>query len=344
MPTVDADDLRAFAASMFEAAGTPSDIARITAESLVLANLSGHDSHGVIAVPRYVGKIQSGDYVPDARPVVAERRAGTASLDCGWGFGQIGGRVGTDLVCEMLPGQGIACVALKQVNHIGRLGEYAQRIAEAGYIGLVMTSGSGYGGQVVPYGGRERRFGTNPMAWGIPLPGDQPPLISDFATSAHAAGKVAVALDKGEQLPPGILIDGDGNPTQDPAALGAGGALLPFGSYKGYGLSLVIELVVSILAGFAPASSAEFHQGNPTLMVALSIDDFVTRPRYDALVAELLENVKRTQPAPGFDEVLLPGEKEQRSLAQRSAEGIPIPDATWAKLNALARELGITEQ
>jgi LDH2 family malate/lactate/ureidoglycolate dehydrogenase len=324
MPTIAADDLSNFASAIFKAAGTPQGIAEIVPQLLVLANLTGHDSQGIIATLKYVGKIRSKDLVPNARPKLVERRAGTASIDCGWGFGQIGARFAA-LVCEMIPQQGIACVALQKVNHIGRLGKCVQRIAEAGYIGLMMTTGSMLGGQIARYGGRQRRFGTNPMAWGVPVPGERPPLIPDFATSAYAAGKVAVAVDKGENLPDGILIDSDGHPTHDPAALNAGGALLPFGSYKGYGLSLVIELVVSILSGFGPAPSAEFQQGNPTPMIALSIDDFITRPRYEQLVAELLDNIRQTQPTPGFDAVLLPGDAEQRAMSLRSTEGIPVP-------------------
>ena len=315
--------------------------ARQVAASLVASNLRGHDSHGIVQTLKYVGKIQSHDLIPEARPQLQQGQGSTAIIDCQWGFGNIGAMYGAQIACEIASDAGVGCVTLANVNHIGRLGEYVEFIARQGYIGLYMTSGSMIGGQVTPFGGSGRRFGTNPMAWGIPLGNDQPPLISDFATSAYSAGKVAVALSKGEALPPGILIDKNGDPTTDPADLNAGGSLLPMGSYKGYGLSLVIELVVSILAGFAPASSSEFHQGNPTFILALSIESFIARDRYEVLAGELLDNVKSTPAAPGFEEVLLPGEVEQRSLATRSKDGIPIPQATWEQLTELAVSLGV---
>ncbi len=341
MPTFDSETLITFDSEIFVAAGTPSDIAQQVAASLVTSNLVGHDSHGIVQTLKYVGKIRSDDLIPTARPQLSQQQGSTASVDCQWGFGHIGAKYGAEVAWAIAAEAGVGCVTLNNVNHIGRLGEYVDLIARQGLIGLYMTTGSMSGGQVTPYGGSGRRFGTNPMAWGIPVGNEQPPLISDFATSAYSAGKVGVALDEGEALPPGILIDKNGYPTTDPADLAAGGALLPMGSYKGYGLSLVIELVVSILAGFAPASSGDFHQGNPTLILALSIETFTARDRYEALVSELLENVKNTPPAPGFDEVLLPGEVEQRSYAERSRAGIPIPKTTWQQLTELAESLGV---
>jgi uncharacterized oxidoreductase len=338
MPTFTTHDLTDFATDLFCAAGAPDDIARAVATSLVETNLTGHDSHGIIQIIKYIGKIRSGQLIPTARPSVEKREQGTATINGGEGFGQITAQFGAQLTCELAAENGIACVALSRVNHIGRLGEYAETVAQHGLIGLIITSGSMIAGQVAPYGGGERRFGTNPMAWGIPTGDGQPSLISDFATSAYAAGKVSLAISKGEALPAGIIIDRDGNPATDPLALGMGGALLPFGTYKGYGLSLVIEIVASLLCGFAPASSAEFQFGNPTLMMAISIEQFTTKERFERLVQELLENVKVTKPAPGFDEVLLPGELEQRTYAERSQNGIPVPDATWADLSKLADE------
>ncbi len=338
MPNIKSESLVAFGADLFRAAGTPDDIALTVAKSLTLTNLMGHDSHGVIQIISYIGKIRSGQLNPTARPAIEKREQGTAVINGYEGFGQLSAQLGTQLTCEIAQETGIASVALSRVNHIGRLGEYAETIAQHGLIGMLITSGSMIGGQVAPYGGNGRLFSTNPMAWGIPVGGGQSPLISDFATSAYAAGKVSVALHKNEPLPPGILIDAQGYPTNDPAALGNGGALLPFGTYKGYGLSLMIEIVASLLCGFAPASSQEFRFGNPTLIMAISIERFTTKDRFEGLVQELLANVKATQPAPDFEEVLLPGEIEQRSYAKRSEEGIPIPDTTWAELTQLAHE------
>ena len=341
MQVIQAENLKEIAQNILQAAGAPEDIATNVAHSLVESNLYGHDSHGVILLIKYVSKIRSQDLIPTARPEIGERNGSTATVNSNWGFGHISACFGVDLACEIASELGMSCVALTKVNHIGRLGDYAGRIAERGLIGLVLTTGSMLGGQVAPYGGRERRFGTNPIAWGIPIADGKTPLISDFATSAYSAGKVGVYERKGETLPEGIIIDPEGNPSVTPSDFPAGGALLPFGGYKGYGLSLIIEIIVSTLSGFAPASSNQFQQGNPTLIMAIQIDRFTSKARFQELVEEVLHNVKVTEPAPGFDEVMLPGEVEQRSHEARTKDGIPVSDATWSQLKSLADSLGV---
>lgn len=339
MPTFTAEGLAQFAAGLLAAAGAPADIAEIVAGSLVEANLCGHDSHGVIQLLKYVGKIRAGVLAPAARPRIDRRQGATAVIDCQWGFGQIGARAGVDLVQELARSQGVGSVALAQANHIGRLGEYVTMLAERGFISLIATSGAAQGGAVAPYGGRERMFGTNPIAWGAPVGEDSAPIVVDIATSGVAAGKLDVAAGKGEALPPGLLLDRDGAPTTDPGAFAAGGALLPFGGHKGYGLNLMVEILATTLAGSAPASSASYIQGNPTVITAWSVEAFVAPARFAHLVRELCQHIKQSQPAAGFDEVLLPGEPELRTAEQRRRDGIDIPATTWQALAQLAAEL-----
>ena len=341
MQIFNVEQLTKFSRSLLNAVHTPNDIASQVADSLILSNLYGHDSHGIILLDKYINKVRRKDLIPTARPQLAQRQGSTATVDSNWSFGQVGAQFGAELACEIASELGMSCVALNKVNHIGRLGEYASSIAEQGFIGLVLTTGSMFGGQVAPYGGRERRFGTNPIAWGIPIGEGKTPLVSDFATSAYSMGKVQVIERKGEMLPDGILIDKEGHPTINPADMGLGGMLLPFGGYKGYGLSLIIEIIASTLCGFAPASSNQFQQGNPTLIMAIDIERFTTRSRFQELVTEMLDNVKQTKPAPGFDEVLLPGEVEQRTYRERFENGIPLSDVTWEQLTSLAVELGV---
>lgn len=341
MPIIPAPQLIEIGCAIFSAAGAPEDIARVVASSLVNANLSGHDSHGILKVPVYVGKIRAGTLKPDARPSVTRRMGAVAHVDCGWGFGQPGAQFGAQIAGEIAREQGIGCVALQRVNHIGRLSEYVQLLAEQELIGYLMTSGSMFGGSVAPFGGRERVFGTNPLAWGIPLGDGKAPLIVDFATSKIANGKVDVALSEGKMLPPGVLLSPSGEPTTDPNEFLAGGALLPFGDFKGSGLTLVIELVPTLLTGFAPASSSAYTPGNPTLIVALSVDAFTERERFYQLADELLAHIKKVAPQDGVDEILLPDELETRCFAERSNTGIPVPESVWVKLNGLAQEYGI---
>jgi LDH2 family malate/lactate/ureidoglycolate dehydrogenase len=343
MPVFHSPELVQFGTSLLAAAGAPDDIALPVAESLVQANLLGHGSHGVLRIPRYVAKIRDGQIDPAARPRVLSRAGPIARIDGGWGFGQVTAHFGADLVVELARSNGMGCVALCRTSHVGRLGEYVEKLARGGFVGLMMTSGAPFGGAVAPYGGRERVFGTNPIAVAVPVPEGRSPLVADFATSVVAAGKLHLAVDRGEPVPPGTVIDRDGNPTTDPASFGQGGALLPFGAHKGYGLSFMVEILASVLAGTAPASSPEYtHLANPTLIVAWSVDAFVPPDQFLRHVEALCQRVTASQPLAGFDEVLLPGEPEARALARRSKEGIPVPEGTWLKLLELARELGVT--
>ncbi|HLV33869.1 MAG TPA: Ldh family oxidoreductase [Spirillospora sp.] len=339
MPNIEAQALTDFCSAIFEAAGAPDDIAATVARSLVQTNLMGHDSHGVIRVKSYIDQVRKGTIRPDARPQIERRFGATGVVNCQWGFGQIGARFGAEVARDLGLEHGIGCVSLSQVNHIGRLGEYADIIARGGLVAIVLTSGTFVKVSVTPYGGREPIFGTNPMAWAVPC-GDEP-LLLDFATAAVANGKIMVALSKGESFPPGMLLDKDGNPTTDPATFQLGGMLLPFGTYKGSGLALMMEIIPTILAGFAPLSSPEFVSGNPTLMIAVSVEAFTTRERFSRLVDELKARVKQVPPAAGFDEVLLPGEKEARSMAERLEHGVPLPDSVWQDLTSLASEYGV---
>lgn len=341
MPLVQPQTLRDLGTAIFAAAGAPADIARAVATSLVQTSLTGHDSHGILRARLYVNMIRAGALIPDARPRLRRRAGAIARVDCGRGFGQIGAQYGTALAAEMAPQHGLACVALEEVNHVGRLGEYAETLARKGLIGILFTSGTVVRVSVAPWGGREPLLATNPMAWALPTQAGATPLVLDFATSVVANGKVQVALGKGEAFPPDMLLDRDGNPTTDPATFAEGGMLLPFGSYKGYGLSIMMELIAGVLCGFSPVSSTEFRAGNPTLILALNIAAFTGLERFEQQTREFLARVKDVEPAPGFDEVLLPGEKEQRAGAERSAAGVPLPAAVWDDLCALATELGV---
>lgn len=343
MLTVTPKTLTDLGQAVLVAIGAPDDIATLVATSLVRANLLGHDSHGILRLARYVGMAQQGRIVPSARPTVVRQVGSMAVVDGRWGFGQASARLGAQTARDLAAASGIGCVSLTQTAHIGRLGDYMEWLAKEGFIGLIMTSGANKGGAVAPFGGRERVFGTNPLAWAAPVGPGRAPLVVDIATSGVAEGKLAVARAKGETVPPGLVIDAEGLPSNDPNSFYTGGALLPFGGHKGYGLMLMIEIMACVLTGFAPPSSAEFAGfGNPTLIVAWEIDHFVPREQFDRQVAELLSRVETSQPADGFTDVLLPGEPEARMLARRQAEGIPLPEETWEELVTLAQSVGVS--
>ncbi|MBZ0292833.1 MAG: Ldh family oxidoreductase [Anaerolineae bacterium] len=340
MPTLPYSTLTDLIRAIFQAAGAPPDIALQVAESLVTTNLTGHDSHGIIRVKTYVEQIKKGALKPAARAVVSRRFGATAVLDGQWGFGQVTARTGAQLARDLAQDYGLGAVVLSNVNHIGRLGEYAEIIAQAGMVGTVMTGGTLSRPSVTPYGGAEAIFGTNPMAWAVPA-GDQV-LLSDFATAAVANGKIKVALDKGEAFPADMLLDKEGRPTTNPADFYDDGMLLPFGSYKGYGLNLMMEIIPVLLSGFAPITSPDFRPGNPTFMLATSIEAFTDRAYFEQQVVQLKARVKQVRPSAGSAGVLLPGEKESRTMAERLRDGIPLPDKTWVDLGAVAAEWGVT--
>lgn len=341
MRTARAEELRRFAADIFVAHGASAADALTVAETLVKASLHGHDSHGILRIGRYVEKIHRGTLHPAAQPVVCHRRGGVAVVDGGLGFGQVAARFGAELALELARTHGVAAVSLSRTTHIGRLGDYAEQIAAAGFIALVFASGADPGGSVAPHGGRERVLGTNPLAWGLPVPPDRAPLVADFSTSAIPEGKVAMARARGERLPAGAVLDCDGRPSTDPADYYAGGALLPFGGHKGYSLGLLVELMASLLAGSVPSSSPEYQRGNPTLLIALEVAAFRPLEEYLRHTDELLRRIEASAPAAGFDRVLVPNALEVEAERRHRRDGIPVPDSLWTELSALAARAGV---
>jgi LDH2 family malate/lactate/ureidoglycolate dehydrogenase len=338
MPRFSADTLGTFAQQILQAVGTPPDLAQIVSEGLVCANLVGHDSHGVLRLNQYVRAVQQGKIQPDARASVATQQHAVATVDAARGWGQPAARLATHTALALASAYGIGAVTINRCNHIGRLGEYVETIAQAGMIGMALCNAAPC---VAPYGGYQPRMGTNPIAWAVPRGGDQPPLVVDFATAAVAEGKVRVARAKGEQLPTGIVVDSNGRASQDPAALYANGALLPFGGHKGYGISVMIELLGGALSGNGAAMTAGYTGGNGTLVIAFNIPSFVPGEQFLDQTNAFCAQIKASPVAEGFTEIMLPGEPERQAHRQRSLEGIAVPDSTWADLQALAHELHV---
>ncbi len=349
-----ADPLRDFVADVARGMGADSDVAAELARHLVGSNLAGHDSHGVIRVPQYVGDADQGTIVPSARPVLARETPVAALVDARRGFGQHSTMFALEWAMGRARQHGVAMVAVRHSTHIGRLGEYVERTAAEGLIGIVTVGAIGVGiGGVVPFGGRTRFLGTNP--WALSVPGRTRTLIFDAATSTVAEGKVRVARAAGKPLPPDAILDKDGRPTRDAAAFYAGGAILPLGGtlagHKGYGLGLASALLGALgmigdpeptLVGAAPPDSAD-TRGRVAGVFLEVIDPacFGDAAAYRELVDEALAAAKREPPADGVAEVLVPGEPEARARARRSREGVPLPAATWAELGKVAARFGV---
>ncbi|WP_291826871.1 malate/lactate/ureidoglycolate dehydrogenase [Bosea sp. (in: a-proteobacteria)] len=343
--------LRALVQDMIVAAGWSAEAAAETAAHLVLANLSGHDSHGVGMLPLYFQSLADGNLSPASRPQARLDAAPFLIIDAGVALGQPAARNAVEQAAAMAKTGGVAILNLLDAHHIGRIGHYAEAAAAQGLISLFWVNVAGRPPIVAPHGAREARFGTNPHAIGIPVPGGDP-IILDFATSRMAHGKARVALNKGVAVPPGFIIDGEGRPTTEPRhvfphALAQGealGALLPFGDHKGAGLSLIAELLSAGLMGAAridqkPAKSWIINSLFGILIdpARLEPDEALRRQRIESYLAF----VRAAKPQDESQPVRTPGESERATRIARARDGIPLDDETWSQIRAAAAAHGI---
>lgn len=336
---IKAEKLKDVTATILLAAGAPKDIAEYLAGSLVVNNLMGHDSHGVIRIPIYLKHVDLGKVKPAARATILRESPATAVISGNWGFGQVAVKYATELAIKKAKETNIAAVSVVQMNHMGRLGEFATMIADEGMIGMVVTGGfSGHTRQVAPFGGAGRALGTNPWCFAVPA-GVHEHFLVDFATSVVAEGKLQVARAKKVAVAEGILVDSEGQPSTDPNAFYDGGMLLPFGGYKGYAMSLLADLLGALLPGTETFGEPPHTQG--TFVLALRVDAFRTFSEFVSAVDNRFDEIKAIPPAPGCDEVLIPGEPEVRANKQRLKDGIDLPEDTWNQLVAVGKKYNV---
>jgi len=327
---------------IFEAAGSSKQEADIVAQHLVESSLAGVDSHGVIRIPEYVNKmlgkpIPRGSFriIPRAKITTTKDRAAIAMLDGGGGFGQVLAYRAMELATEKARELSIGVVTGCNCDHIGRLGSYPLRAVKKGMIGVTFAKGIA---TMAPLGGKEKLLGNNPISFGIPA-GKEKPIILDFAMSVVAAGKLTVAIDKGERVPAGWLIDAEGNPTTDPNDFYRGGSLLPFSGHKGYGLGVVGEVLAGILSGSGVLT--EYKGTNAFTQIALNVDAFLPLEEFKSQVDKLVKTIRESPRIGGVDKIMIPGEPEFVMTEKRLGEGIPIPETTWSRIVGAAREVGL---
>lgn len=352
------DTLRNFVADIFAAAGCKRGEAECIAVHLVSSNLAGHDSHGVIRVPRYVLGLQQ-DFVRAGQTITIVSETPTqAVVDGNIGFGQSIGEQAVDLGILKAKENGLAVIGLRNVGHLGRIGDWGERAAASGLVSIHFVNVSA-GELVAPFGGVDRRFSTNPICIAVPSPEGGIPMVLDFATSLVAEGKVLVASNGGKPVPDNALIGPDGKMSGDPRLLygeiegkrerstGAGeGALRTFGEHKGSGLAFMCDILGGCLIGggtSGPVPGGGKRTRITNGMVSIYLDpkgfgeaDFVQKAQ------EFAEYVKASRPATPGGEVLVPGEPEARYCAARLKGGIPLQPDTWAALVETARELSVT--
>ncbi len=346
MPVIDADSLTRFAASLFEKIGVGSREASIVARSLIGANLRGYDSHGAMRIPFYVAAIRDGRVKPGQALRVERETPAVLVCDGGWGLGQVLARDLMERLIAKARSMGVACGTLRQAAHIGRVGEYSEIAAEHGMAAVICANGHGSGQRVAPVGGKQGRLGTNPLSIGMPG-GRDGPFILDFGTSATAEGKVRVKRIAGQSVPPGWILDADGNPTTDPNKLYGDppGSILPMGgdqAYKGFGLAFMIEMLAGGLSGGSCSHpGAPPPVGNDALFLVIAPEQFGGERHLRTQIALLEPFVRNTPRRQGVEKITLPGDPERELLEKRLAQGIPLDDGNWAELVRLAGSLDV---
>src|ERR1700758_36663 len=336
MVTIKVDNLIDFVADVFGHAESSSEEARRIATYLTTANLTGHDSHGVIRVPVYIRWKKMGSVVPNQTAEVVVDTPSLAVVDGKFGYGQTVAPQAVKIGIEKCKASGLSAVALRNAGHIGRVGDWAEMAAAEGLVSVHFVNAAG-SVLVAPFGGVQKRLSTAPYCVGIPRKG-QDPIVLDFATSIVAEGKVLVASRGGKKLPNGALIDSDGSLSEDPHVLYGSytpdgprdhtkgtGAIRAFGEHKGSGLAFICELLGGALTGTGTtAPNRRFANG----MLAFYVDPKVVDPAhfFDGEVTRYTDSTRPTKPVAGVDKVLVPGDTERATRAERTRNGVPLPD------------------
>jgi LDH2 family malate/lactate/ureidoglycolate dehydrogenase len=335
--------LERFTADALLAVGLPAQDAATCAKLMVRADLQGADGHGIFRLPQYVRRIRGGAVNVRPKVRVAREAAGMALVDGDNGMGHVVMSFAAKTAIEKAKTAGTAWVGVNRSNHAGPASLYAAMPLEHDMIGLYLAVGNA--NHMAPWGGIDLLLSTNPIA--VAAPGNEGPIVLDMATTVAAYGKVKTAVQRGETLPEGWMIDHRGRPLTDPKRADQG-LLVPIGGYKGYGLALVFGLLAGTLNGAAMGSeTVDFNADDVTptntghAIVAISIAAFGEVDEFKRRVDKLAREIRRSKPMPGVARIWLPGEQSRAKLEERSKLGIPIPESLRAGLDKLAGDLKI---
>jgi LDH2 family malate/lactate/ureidoglycolate dehydrogenase len=346
MPIFTGEKINSIAFHVLCAAGTPDEYSRIIADHISDTSLTGHDSHGFIRVIQYVKQIREGIIVPDAKPEIVSESPTTAQVEGHRGFGHVVATFTTEIAIRKAKELGVGAVTMRNLSHLGRLGAYAEMAAAEGLAVWFYCGSGGTAPLQAPFGGRERRLCTNPMAMAFPAEGDGP-ILADFATSVAAEGKIRVYRARGEKLPNDWILDKEGRASNDPNDFYDGGCVLPIGGtvgHKGFALAFMTDILSGILSrgGFAGNPTTQFS--NATLILALDIERFVPLADAAAEAAKAAEFVVNTPLAEGSDGIMYPGQKETKNRKERGKTGVDIEQETWQQILDLIHEFKLEEK
>lgn len=345
MPLFTLSQLETLAIRILTGAGVTAVDAQTVGRELADANRVGHDSHGVMRLVQYVQMIQDGHVQLGAPVQVLKEAPAYALMDGGFNFGQVVTAQALELALRKGRQVGTATVLIRNCNHVGRLGAYTERAAREGFLMTMCVNAPGPGG-VAPFGGVDRRLGTNPISMAAPYRDSA--VVLDMTTSATAEGKLRVSHQKGESVPEGLIIDHDGNPTTNPGVFynAPVGSILPLGSpmmgHKGFGMAVMIDIFCGILSGSGIARTDLPRGANGVWMSLMAVDHFQPREDYDQWMEKYVQYLKSSRTLPGVKEILLPGEIEERRGAERAQSGVQIPDETWRQIRELAGKLSVS--
>lgn len=333
---IERDGLHILTIELLEAHGAAARNARIVADHLIEADTRGLRSHGTMRLPQYLDEIRRGEVDPSARPQLDARRPGQLLVDGNRSFGQVVGVVMAEALADPARELGIAMAIGRRLGHTGRVGAYPEQLAREGLIGICVSSGPPSGHWVAPFGGRDGRIATNPIAMAWPVAGEQP-IVGDFATSATPEGAVRSLRNRGLAAPPGALRDADGRPTTDPGTLYAAprGAIQPMGGdlgYRGTALGLFVEVLSTLLAGDAVDDAG--RAGSNLTLIAIE-----PGAGFADLAAGLARHVRSSRPIDPARPVMMPGDRERAMEA--APVPIPLDEESWRLISAAAGEAGV---
>ncbi|MDA8126504.1 MAG: Ldh family oxidoreductase [Deltaproteobacteria bacterium] len=339
--TIAAVRLIAFTDAVLSAVGLPAADAHLVADSLVQADLWGHQSHGVMRLSWYVARIRAGVVHAVTQPDLIVDAGAVAVLDGKDGVGQVIAAGAAHEALRRAKVHGIGAVAVRNSNHFGTAAYFTRMAPPEGCIGLLTTNASP---AMAPWGGRKKIVGNNP--WSVAAPaGSHPPMVLDIANTVVARGKVFLARQKGLPIPAGWAISAAGEPTTDPAEALAG-IILPMGEHKGYSISVALDVLSGVLTGSGFGTGVhgpyqtEHRSGCGHLMIALNIEAFLPLAEFNARMEKLIAELKSVPLAKGFKEVFYPGEIEARNEERCLREGLRLPEQTLTDLAQLAKETG----
>lgn len=331
-----------FCAKVLEHLGLRAEDAKIAADVMVTADLRGVDTHGVMRMSYYTVKLKMGLVDPKAQMKVVRESAGTALIDAQNALGQVTATRAMELCVKKARESGVGWVSVRHGNHFGTCAQYSMMALPHDMIGFAVTNASP---KLAPTGSIDPMLGNNPWSFAIPA-GEELPVVLDLANSLVAAGKIRMAQKQGQSIPEGWALTREGEPTTDPT-LALKGILLAIGGYKGYGITVVMDMISGVLAdsSFGPrVHSVDDNSGVAGVghsFMALSIDCFDDVPVFKARMDSYIREIKGTRKAKGVDEVYLPGELEHRKMQQRLKEGVPLPPKVVEELRGYSSEFGI---